>query len=387
MSICPRDGRCWPTPRQELLLKATLLQGEVCLAAWREWRAEGLDDVDWGSFRLLPLLYRNLQAQAVNDPLMPTLRGIYRRFWYENQVRFRDAQPLLRLFQDAGIDTMLLKGAALTLLHYRDSGTRPMQDIDILVPEDRLQQVVDLLRHQHWASQVWIPDTITESYLCFRHAALFVDHSDRKLDIHWHVLYLACAPRADQVFWRDSVPLAFHGIPTRALNATDQLLHACLHGAAAAEQNGAPRWIADAVTVIRSSPPLDWDRVLHLARELSLAFPLRDSLRYLKTEFDAPVPAELLESLDRQPISEGERLFFERIQMEEELQRPFDTLRALMHQHSRSFPGRSLPVRLATFPYFLQYYWGLPGPWHAVPQTARWFLHRLRLRRNRKLLA
>ena len=32
-----------------------------------------------------------------------------------------------------GIEPMLLKGAALTLLHYRDSGLRPMEDVDILV--------------------------------------------------------------------------------------------------------------------------------------------------------------------------------------------------------------------------------------------------------------
>ena len=42
-----------------------------------------------------------------------------------------------------GIEPMLLKGAALTLLHYRDSGLRPMEDVDILVRTHQWRAAVD----------------------------------------------------------------------------------------------------------------------------------------------------------------------------------------------------------------------------------------------------
>lgn len=381
MSFYPGDGRVLPAPRQELLLKAALLRGEASMQAWREWSAEGIDHVDWGSYRMLPQLYRNLRAQGAEHPLMPKLRGIYRHAWCENQLRFRDAELLLRTFHEAGIPAMVLKGAALSLLHYKDFGARLMQDVDILVPEDRLRQALDLLGRQHWTAYTWTPARFTEGFKRYRHAVAFVSGSDRQLDLHWHVLYLACSPGYDRTFWEGSVPLDFRGAPARALNPADQLLHICLHGAAGADGGGALRTVADSVTVLGSCGTLDWGRVLALADELRVALPLREILRYLKAEFAAPVPDGLLESLDAMPVSRTERLFFERLRSPG-LQRPLDTLRVLFHQHSRSFRGSPFLVRLAAFPRFLQYYWGLSSPWRMLPQAVEWLRQRLRPHRS-----
>ena len=84
----------WPNPQQELLLRAALLEGEAALSAWQQWQAEAdLDHLDYGSFRLLPLLYQNLQRHQIKHPWLPTLKGIHRRTWYQNQLRL---QSLLR---------------------------------------------------------------------------------------------------------------------------------------------------------------------------------------------------------------------------------------------------------------------------------------------------
>ena len=70
------QGGCWPTPEQELLLRAALLQGEASLKAWQEWKSTlDFDHIDPGSQRLVPLLYHNLQRQGVQDPLMG-------KFWF-----------------------------------------------------------------------------------------------------------------------------------------------------------------------------------------------------------------------------------------------------------------------------------------------------------------
>jgi len=118
-------GGCWPTWRQELLLRAALLRGKEAIAAWREWKSSvDVDRLDQGSRRLLPLLYRNLRAHGVEDPLMNSFKGIYRLTWYKNQMAFHKMTSLLRSFHHAGIETMLLKGAALVMLHY-PSRSRP----------------------------------------------------------------------------------------------------------------------------------------------------------------------------------------------------------------------------------------------------------------------
>src|SRR3990172_6475884 len=109
-------GSMFPTRAQELLLRAALLQGEPARHAWQHWRMQVNLEQEWdaGTYRLLPLVYHNLRALGVDDPLMSKLRGIYRREWYKNQMLFHTIAEVLRLFHAAGIETMILKGSALT---------------------------------------------------------------------------------------------------------------------------------------------------------------------------------------------------------------------------------------------------------------------------------
>jgi hypothetical protein len=136
------------TPNQELLLKAALFSGEDALEAWSKWR----DAVDWeghfepGSFRLLPLLYNNLHKHGVDDSAMGKLKGIYRQAWSKNQTLFHEMAKVIEFLQNAGIKTMLLKGASLSLLYYKNNGSRPMADIDVLVPLKQARLADELLQ-------------------------------------------------------------------------------------------------------------------------------------------------------------------------------------------------------------------------------------------------
>ena len=58
------ESGCWPTHDQELLLRAALLQGEPALEFWNEWRRKvDLDVIDYGSHRMIPQLYRNINKK------------------------------------------------------------------------------------------------------------------------------------------------------------------------------------------------------------------------------------------------------------------------------------------------------------------------------------
>ena len=130
-----QPGPQWPTREQELLLRAGLGYGQPATEAWTQWRATvPYEHLDQASYRLLPLVYRRLRDEGLNDPLLPFMRGVHRRTWHDNHLLFHHAQTLLRAFHAAGIPTLVLKGPALTLLYYKDYGLRPMGDFDILVP-------------------------------------------------------------------------------------------------------------------------------------------------------------------------------------------------------------------------------------------------------------
>ena len=125
----------WPSPTQELLLDAALARGDRALAAWRAWAAEGrLDRTDRVSRRLLPFVYGNLSAQGLDDPLLGRLREFYLATWKRAQDLLRALERALRVLNAAGIETLLLKGAALAPFYYDDEGVRWLGDLDVLVP-------------------------------------------------------------------------------------------------------------------------------------------------------------------------------------------------------------------------------------------------------------
>jgi hypothetical protein len=269
------------------------------VAAWREWRPRvDLDDLDEGSGRLLPLLARNLSVLGVEDASLPRLRGVRRRVWTRNTERLIETVAVLRMLEEAGVPTMVLKGVALASLYYRDRGLRPMMDTDILVPTDRAASVMALLADKGWTPVGWIPEARRpELTIDVHHAHEFRHPSGQQVDLHWHVLWESDGRDADADFWAASVSLELRGASTRALCPTDQLLHACVHGA---HGGGAPaiRWVADAHMILRhAGPDIDWDRLVDQTRRRGLALPMRVALSLLVETLDAPVPLSVMSAL------------------------------------------------------------------------------------------
>jgi len=223
---------CWPTWQQELLLRAALLQGKNSIEAWEKWKSStDINQLDLGSHRLLPQLYRNLHVQGVKDRLLEKFKGIYRRTWCDNQLLFHEVSALLRSLGDAGIETIVLKGAALALLHYRDCGLRPMNDFDVMVHVEQRSAAIDLLRKLGWTPIPRSPEGVTETYLSVVNSHGFTHIAGRECDLHWHLFPECCQVDADNDFWEQAVPFEIHDVLSRSLAPTDQLLHVCVHGA------------------------------------------------------------------------------------------------------------------------------------------------------------
>ncbi len=303
------------TRDQELLLKAAVLQGPEAIGAWRGWKdmtdLEG--NLDRGSYRLLPLLYKNLLRHRVEDPFMTKLKGIYRREWYKNQTFLFEMSKVLQALHDEGIRTMILKGAALTLLHYKEYGVRPMADLDVLVPASQAVHAADLLGRAGWA----VCEGFTGDDLLFRHAVKLTHGSGKELDLHWHVLPDSCRPDSDTDFWDGAVPATMNGVSTNALNPSDTLLHVIVHGV---NWNREPpiRWIADAMAVLRGSDfQIDWTRFLSQAKKHLVSLRVKEALRYLRGTYQASVPAAVVAGLGGIRISPVERFEFRRIMTNE----------------------------------------------------------------------
>ncbi len=358
------NRRRWPTACETLLLRASLLEGDDALDAWQEWKATvEFEQLEWSSQRLLPLLYRNLVDHGVADDLIGRLRGAYKLTWYKNQLLFRESAEALRSLHHAGIETMLIKGVALTLLHYGDHGLRPMGDLDVLVPRNQASLAVQLLATQGWSPSMRPLDRFTELYFLSRHAHGFEAGTGRTLDLHWHLLHECCSAISDEEFWRRAIPIEIDDVPTHALDPTDQLFHISVQGI---KWDSVPplHQAADAMTILHTAGhEIDWDRFVMLCQERRMTLPARASLTYLRDVVDAPIPSGVFESIRQVPVSRLE-------EFEHEVRigspRPVGPLRQLLLyyvRYSRQAKGMGGSRRLTGFPRFLRSVWDLDHRW------------------------
>ena len=305
-----RSGGCWPTATQRLLLRAALLPGAAAAEAWREWRAiADPRQADESSSYLLPLLAGNLGPQVLSQDDFGYVRSLHHLAWAANMRRLTSLAQLLRDLRTAGIETLLLKGAALVATHYGDAGLRPMADVDVLVRADQARAAMRRLRELAWRPLGWAEFSRTpEMTIAVRHSHAYEHDDGQQLDLHWHVLWDCCDAGTDEAFWRRSVTIRCLDAETRSLCATDQLLHVCVHGA----QWDRPvnlRWIADAGHLLsRPDSRIDWEMLVDAAASRGVVLPLLGALRQLVDLLAVDIPRGALRALERSRVSTSERL-------------------------------------------------------------------------------
>jgi hypothetical protein len=356
MNSIDTRGYCWPTQEQELLLKAALLRGQEALDAWDTLQSNlDIAQLDQGSLRMLPLLYKNVDALGVDSTLSEELKGYYRFTWYKNQMLFHSMAETLRAFHDAGIQTMILKGAALILLYYRNYSLRPMGDFDVLVHTEDASSAVDLLKDLGWGPRKTLSKGFLEKILAVRHSHNFNDAAGQGFDLHRHLLLECCYADADDAFWESALSVQFHDVPTCALNPTDQLFHVCAHGVRW-ELVSPIRWIADAMTILDTSGnEIDWNRLVAQAESRHLTLPTKDALDYLHDKFKAPIPREVRQCLERIKTTKREQAEYSIVTQ----QRGVMGLMPLHWYHYlRQTEARHWLPKLLGFPRYLMYEWG-----------------------------
>lgn len=238
------------------------------------------------------LLYHHLQAAGV--PLPPKVRqelqGLYLRHCHANQVRAETLAEILTTFEAAGIQALVLKGAALAHLIYPQPGLRPMSDVDLLIKKSDARQAQHLLNNLGFYGS--IPDS---QHWPDKHPAPAVRPGQGltvSVELH-HNLYQTFQPASLTFETLTSPPLTFSiaGSPAQTLGCEDMLGHLCEHVAYHASIWEPIRliWISDIVGFAeRYAAEIDWDRLAgqypYVLKALSLfhfVTPLSEKLRQI----------------------------------------------------------------------------------------------------------
>jgi hypothetical protein len=287
------QGNRWRSAPDELLLRAVLGTKSQAVEAWSSWATENrLANIDAGSQRLLPGVYRNLERHGVGGPHMGMLAGVYRRAWYHNQVLFDAAARLIQRLQDNGVPVLVIKGAARAALHYCDVGARPLDDVDVLVAPEHARGAIALLERRDWEPAA---TPVPRDLLTVRSAWPYRGPNGESVRLHWRAFERSLSDERE--LWDAAVELDLGRTQTRALAPTDELVLACADGIGPKRTSRAS-CIADAATIMRrAGTSLDWDRTARLAERHRLAPAIAQLLAYLQLEFFPEIPVGVIERL------------------------------------------------------------------------------------------
>ena len=180
---------------------------------------------------IAPLLYHHIKETAdenVPEHVVEYLRTLYNGNVARNMLLYDALGTVLKAFKHAGIDVIVLKGAALAETVYRDIGLRPFRDVDILVQESDLQSARKKLSELDYIlDEAVSPEWYNEEFGCD------LDYTGKVniLEIHWDIVRKTGGDRYMEIeierLWERAVPAKIAGVDTFVLSPEDTLLHLC----------------------------------------------------------------------------------------------------------------------------------------------------------------
>jgi Uncharacterised nucleotidyltransferase len=323
-------------------------------------------DCDPVAARWLPLIGWHLGQSDLSEQSRRWLDGARRGTWAANMRLWTAAEPALDRLESAGIEWILLKGAALAWTVYDSAALRPIGDVDVLVRPEAADRASALLEVDGWRSvhPAWSSDL--ESL----HGINYTRAPYGALDLHRYALRECCWPDVDAGFWQRRVTTTIGDRPVRVLSWADQLLHVCVHGLRWNRVHSS-HWVADAARVIaKAGAALHWPVLIAEARRRDLAFQVREALEFVRRVADAPVPDAVLSALATGRVSWRSRV--ECHVKTQPLRSPggfllmwFDWRRL---RKGRRWAPSSNPIGFARY---LAHSMRMRSPWELLPRAAR----------------
>ena len=213
-----------------------------------------------------------------------------------------EARHIARALAPTGVPVVLLKGAAYALADLDAGRGRLMTDVDILVPQARLQEVESELVLNGWLGSSELSAHDQRYYREWMHEIPPMRHMRRStvIDVHYNIL-----PRvgrlnveAAQLLAR-AVPLPGHPGLYR-LADPDLVLHSACHLFLDGEFDKGLRDLVDLDALLRqlgAQQPALWQELPARALELGLGRVLFYALRYTQRLLGTPVPEPVLAAL------------------------------------------------------------------------------------------
>lgn len=346
---------------------------EEWLVACRQvdWAALVQEAADAGISSLLYQAVQTLPEACAPPAARQTLHDRYLQVGLLNAYLLPQFAAVVQALSSAGVEPVVLKGAALAAAVYDNVAMRPMSDLDLLIPFPDLPAAQSCLAALNFAPPA-PPPFANESGL-FWNQQLWqrTVWQPVSVELHWALLDLPYYARrwpATELRQR-SRSILLEGMTARALAVEDQLLHLCAHNFYH-HLGQLARVGPDIGYFLRQCQP-DWDLLLAQAARCHLGLAVKQTLLAAFDQWRVPVDPAIRIAVEKLPAHPYE-IWFQRCQRHELLK---------VARTALTLPGGKLRLRYVWKQFFperayLLWRYGLP----ADATTRRAYLTRLRSR-------
>jgi hypothetical protein len=232
-------------------------------------------------YGITPLLYHALEALGfydVPDPVRTELANFFKVNAIRNELLAEEMARILRLLGDAGIPAMPLKGIALAESLYEDPALRVFEDMDILVPAERMIEAFHLLVSSGYKpefTQPFLLDLLVrygKDCLLMREDAMCT----YPLELHCGLVWGGTLERdLLEKIWSEANRETIYGVPAFELSPDWEFLYLATH--AARHGQDSLKWFID-LDRFCSRGPLEWASIKQKAQRLGWEDAVRESL-------------------------------------------------------------------------------------------------------------
>jgi hypothetical protein len=213
----------------------------------------------------------------------------------ENLAQARESLRLQRLFDDADLPVLFLKGASLAVLAFRNLGLRAGKDIDLLISDATLSAATALLLRVGYRR--FDPPNISESQLRMlmplRKDIGFVHQvTGLRIELHWRLFLNPHAMSDASIMAEPRVVLVARSAGLRTLGEEDLFAYLCVHGAL--HWWNRLKWLADINALLVAATEENIKRLVGAAEARGAGLATAQALLLCRDIFGMPVPQQLL---------------------------------------------------------------------------------------------
>jgi len=266
-------------------------------AQWEQLRSEA------ARHHVLPMLYRRLEKpplrEAVPVPVLAAMRETFLLVAFRTARLLRGTANAVRLLEEDGIRTMVLKGVHLAAAVYPEPAFRGMADADIMIDREHLARADALFVERGWGP-VPRPD-IDRFCEKSNHLSKLNEPHGITLEIHYQI-ERPTSPFSIPVaaLWDTAVPVDVEGVRTLGLAPEELIIHLCIHASYHHRYSRAPlRGLLDVRAVlVRYGDTIDWPRLCRLATEWGVRRFVYLTLKLVEGVLDLRIEARDYDALE-----------------------------------------------------------------------------------------